>query len=254
MGDELDYSGGSEGTGDQGNPAWSTFFDVIPSEFHEKVKPVLQEWDRGVQDRFQKVHSDYEPWKPFIENKVDPEHAQFALNLLNRLDTNPAEVHKAIAEYYKLDAPVNPGTGSGQGQAEPSEEADPYDARFKTLEEHNRVMAQILLSQREAEEAQRADQMLDKQLSDLRKTHGEFDERYVLALMQTGSTAEDAVKGYLDFRDREVGRRVPKPLIMGGASGGSLNQGIDPRKLDDKQTKNLVVQMLEAAASERRGR
>jgi hypothetical protein len=254
VGDEPDYSGGSEGTEDQGNPAWSTFLEVIPEEFHEKVKPVLRNWDSGVQERFQKVHQEYEPWKPFVEGKVDPEHAQFALNLLNRLDTNPAEVRDAINEYYKLNAPVTPGPNSGQGQAEPPEEVDPYDTRFKTLEENNRVMAQILLSQREAEEATRADQELDSQLSSLRKTHGDFDERYVLALMQTGSSAEDAVKGYMDFRDREVGRRVPKPLIMGGASGGSLNQGIDPRKLDDKGTKDLVVQMLEAAASERRGR
>jgi hypothetical protein len=251
MSDGPGYSGENDGTGDQGNPAWSTFFDVIPEEFHEKVKPVLQDWDKGVQDRFQKVHSEYEPWKPFVEGKVDPEHAQFALNLLNQLDSDPAQVYKAIGEYYKLNGET-PGTTPGQGQIEPPGEVDPYDTRFKTLEENNRVMAQILLAQKEAEEAQKADQVLDKQLTELRKSHGDFDERYVLALMQTGSSAEDAVKGYMDFRDREVGRRVPKPLIMGGASGGSLNQGIDPRKLDDKQTKNLVVQMLEAAASERR--
>src|SRR5213592_3195837 len=82
---------GQQGSDNQGglNPAWTDLLNELPQELHSKVTPVLQTWDKGVQDRFNKVHSEYEPWKTITKSGVDPETAQFALNLLNSVNNQP---------------------------------------------------------------------------------------------------------------------------------------------------------------------
>lgn len=245
--DASEQQGSSITNGSNGNPAWNEFLEAVPQEFHNKVTPVLEKWDKGVQERFQKVHSEYEPWKPILKTGVDPETTQFALNLLNTLNDNPELVHKAIGDYYKLGdkAPVE------QGQVEPVDQDDPYKAKFEQLEQQANTMAQILLKQREEQVNAQADAELDQELAKLRKTYGEFDEEYILAKMTNGHSAEDAVKSYYQAVERMAKSKMPRPLIMGGG-GGVPGQNVDPRKLSDSGTKNLVVEMLKAAADQNR--
>lgn len=259
-----DYSTGSgteEGSGSigGGNPAWNEMLEAIPNELHSKVTPYLEKWDRGVQERFQKVQSDYEPWKEFISADVQPDTARFALNLLNSLNENPQMVYNAIGEYYKF---VNPGStqsvnqalnqgSSDQGHSEPSQEIDPYAGRLSEIERQNQIMAQVLVKQSEAREAAEADAKLDQELNDLRVKYGNYDERYVLAMMQNGMSGKDAVEHYFNWRESEMKQYRPKPLIMGG--GGLVpGQNVDVRKMGPGQTKDLVVQMLQAAAEQNR--
>src|SRR6187399_3584926 len=125
---ETGYDGGqAQGTGN--NPAWNKFLEVVPQDLHEKVTPLLQKWDSGVQDRFNKVHSEYEPWKGLKESGVDPELAQFGVNLVSALQNDPQMVFKALQEHYGFNTPTPPADNSGQGQSEPSPE-DQYNSRF----------------------------------------------------------------------------------------------------------------------------
>lgn len=251
----VDNSGYSGGEGQQdggGNPNWQEFLEPLPAEYHDKVRPVLEKWDKGVQDRFSTVHQQYEPWKQFIDAGVDPDTTQFALNLLNSINENPQQVWQAIGEYYKLDSPA--GSTSGQGQQEPPVEEDPYNSRFSELERQNQIMAAHLVRQREAELEAQASQQLDTELSSLRtkyKAQGEFSEPFVLAHMQNGYSSEDAVRAYYEFRDAELSKHGQKPLIMGSGGGVPQFSNTDVRKLDNAGTKNLVVQMLQRAAAER---
>jgi hypothetical protein len=249
--DSSVYTGDSGQQGTGGNPAWQEFLEPIPQELHEKVRPVLEKWDKGVQDKFNTVHQQYEPWKPIIDAGVDPDTANFALNLLNSINENPEQVWKAIGEYYKLSPQ---GTTSGQGQQELQVEEDPYDPRISTLERQNQIMAAHLVKQQEDRLAAQAEAQLDQELSSLRtkyKAQGDFSEQFVLAYMQNGFNSEDAVKAYYEFRDAERAKFGQKPLIMGSGGGVPQFNNTDVRKLDESQTKNLVVQMLQRAAAER---
>lgn len=250
------YSGsGSEqqGTDAGGNPAWQDLLKEVPQELHPQLTPILEKWDKGVNDRFQKVHSDYEPWKPVIDRGVDPETTNFALNLLNSINTNPEMVYNALREYYKFgETPQQTGQQgnqqSGQGQQEPSV-VDPYQEKYATLERQNEIIAQVLYEQQQSAREAQADTQLDNELSGLKTKYGDYNERYVLAMMQNGMGAEDAVKNYFEWRESEVGKHVPKPLIMGG--GGYVpGQNVNVTKMSNSATKDYVVQMLKAAAQQ----
>ena len=239
---------GNEGQ-QQGNPAWGEFLSVVPQELHEKVTPILQKWDQGVQQRFEKVQSEYKPWKQFIDAGVDAETATFALNLFNRLQEDPKYVWESLGQHYKFNQAAAQQSGQGQGSNEVQEE-DPYHPRIAELERQQQLLTQAVLKEREAAMERQAEAQLDAELASAKQKFGSFNERYVLGLLQTGMSVDEAVQNYRDTIEQEVRSYRPKPLIMGG--GGSIpGNGIDPSKLDDAGRRNLVVQMLKAHASER---
>jgi hypothetical protein len=247
--------GGPQGEGGQGNPAWQPFLEAVPQELHQKITPLLQDWDKGVNDRFQKVHSEYEPWKPIIGAAGDPQTAQFALNLLDAMYNNPQAIYDALKSKYNFDgseaneSQQNQGNGNGQGQGGPTQE--PWESRYNQLQQQNAQIAEYLLNQKQAELAAQQDHALEQELSAAKAKHGEFDERYVLALMQSGASAEQAVQQFHQFREETAKNYTPKPLIMGG--GGSYPGGnFNPAKASDGQVSDLVVQMLQANAAERK--
>lgn len=253
--DDDDITGGYTGEGvgqqgnDAGNPAWAEVLAEIPQEYHEKLTPHLQKWDQGVNARFEKVQSDFKPWKQFAEAGIDPQTAQFAINVLNSLEENPRAVYDSIGSYYKDDERFK---DLGQGLQEPKIDQEnteePWKKEINELRQQNEILARNLLSQQEAKQKEAADKWLDSTMSDLRKKYGDFDEQYVLALMLQLKTEPDkAVQIWQQKRDEMVKQYKPRPLFM-GANGGMPGQSpTDVRKLDDKGTRNLVVQMLEAA-------
>lgn len=232
------------------NPSWQEYLNEIPQELHDKVTPAFEKWDRGVQERFTKVQQQYEPWKPIIDAGIDPDTASFSVRLLNAINEDPRMVYEALGNYYKLS-----GSPSSQGQEEPpAVEEDPYANRFSELERQNQIMAAHLVRNRENELAAQAEAQLDKELTDMRqkyKAQGDFDERYVLALMQSGMSTEDAVKDYFIHRDQLLQQYGTKPLIMGTGGGVPQFNNTDVRKLSNGDTKNLVAQMLAQAAAEK---
>lgn len=252
--DEDGGQGYDTGTGEQsqGNPAWNEFLQVVPQELHPQVTPLLEKWDKGVNERFQKVHSDYEPWQPIIKSGVDPQSVQVGLNLMNALESDPYTVYSALQEFYGKSDPrftgaVN-GTKPEQGQAEPTDN-DPYQRDIAQLKQQQQVLAQHAISIREKEIAAQQDAVLEQELSAARSKYGEYDERYVLALMQNGMSADDAVQSFQKFVTNEAKKYTPKPLIMGTGSG-IPNQSLDVRKMDDAGRRSIALQMLKAAAQD----
>lgn len=253
---------GQQGTGQ--NPAWNEFLEVVPQEFHDKVTPLLSKWDQGVNERFNKVHSEYEPWKPIIQASGDPDTAQFALNLLDAMQNNPEVIYNALKDRYKFDESAPPqqqsynqpgynqqGSNTGQGQNEPNIQDDPYASRFAALEQQNRTMSEILIANRQSELAKQEDFALDQELNSAKQKYGDYDERYVLAMMQNGMPVDSAVRQFQEFRDNVAKQYVPRPFIMGGG-GGAPGANFNPAKMSDKQVNELVAQQLSAAAAERR--
>lgn len=253
--DDDGSQGYDAGTGEQsqGNPAWNEFLQVVPQELHPQVTPLLEKWDKGVNERFQKVQSEYEPWQPILKSGIDPQTAQFGLNLINAIENDPYTVYSALQEHYGKTDPrfsgsngTANGTKSEQGQVE-SPDNDPYQGKIAQLERNAQIMAQHLVQQREAELAAQQDKVLEKDLSAAREKYGNFDEEYVLGLMVgQGMDADKAVQRFHQFVVNEAKKYAPKPLIMGTGSG-IPNQGIDVKKLDEAGRRNIALQMLKAA-------
>jgi len=246
--EQQGISGQQESQGQGGNPAWQEFLDVVPQELHHQVTPLLEKWDKGVQDRFQKVHSTYEPWKPLVDAGVDPEHASFGVQFLDYLQENPQDAYNMIGEYYGISAKQAQELVEQGQDGEPNEE-DPYDSRFTEIERQNKIMAEVLLDNQNRESEMQAEAELDTEFNQLYQKYGRFDEsteNIILGLMSSGMSSEDAAQTYFSNLERAAGARTPKPLIM-GSGGGAPGQGVDVKKLDEKGTKNLIVQYLQAA-------
>jgi hypothetical protein len=142
-----------------------------------------------------------------------------------------------------------------EGQETEEEEENPLSNLppeiLEKLNQHDgllQAVSQIVLNDAQAKQDANADNALNKELEDLKTAHGEYDEDYVLAKMQLGMSGEDAVKSYQAL----VQRITPQPFaptLLGSSGGNGIpSNAIDPTKLSNKETRNLVAKMAEAAA------
>jgi hypothetical protein len=239
------------------NPAWNDALGVIPSQLHSQVVPHFQKWDKNYQDSIQKVHSQYEPWKPIIDNGYTPEDVNFGISLIQALTNNPQELAAALNEW--IEAENSSGAGieqQGQNESTPQFPQNPeFDiSQHPVIQQQDqalRAMAEILLSQRQAEQAAAADQELANEFETLRekfKDRGEFDEEFVLgvAMNDPNMDLNAAVEKYFEIQDKMLQQqRRPGPPVLG--SGGAIPSGGIPRNLEDKDRRALVAQMLAQA-------
>src|SRR5690242_8038326 len=63
---------------DGDNPKWEPFLKDIPTAFHDKFKTQLRTWDQQVQQSYQDKAKEWEPFKEFRDNKVDPAYLKSA--------------------------------------------------------------------------------------------------------------------------------------------------------------------------------
>lgn len=235
-----------------GHPGWDELLGVIPAQLHTQVLPHLQKWDHGVQSRFQQVHSQYEPYKQFIDNKVDVEDLQQGYGILQALKEDPESVYRALQDAYKFGTP-DPGVNGGQGEAGGAELEDtsipPHIAQeLDALRTQVQQMAQILVTKGEQDAEAEEYAKLESELAAAKKEHGEFDERFVLALMQNGATLPEAVSEYSKFVDgvRAQHNRPAVPRIISPGSAIPQSGGIDPTKLNPRETRDLMAKYLAA--------
>ncbi len=238
------------------NPAWNDALSVIPSQLHSQVIPHFQKWDQNFNSQIQKVHSQYEPYKPFLEAGYQPDDISFGVNLAQAIAQNPQQVAQALNEWIQAEY----GEEEQQGQNESTPQFDPntpdFDITqhpaFQQQDQALRAMAEILLEQREQEQQAQADSELEQEIAELQeknKERGEFDLEFVLgvAMNDPEMDLEKAVEKFYERRDAMLQQvRKPGPPVLG--SGGTIpSGGVDPRKLDDKSRRALVAQMLQQA-------
>lgn len=85
-----------------GNPAWNELLSAVPQEFHPHLQKGFGEWDKGVQQRFQKVQQQYAPYKELADLKVDPTEINEAMQFRHLLQTSPKEVFDWLQEQHKF--------------------------------------------------------------------------------------------------------------------------------------------------------
>lgn len=242
-----------------GNPNWQPFLDVLPSSLHTTVTPVLQQWDQGVQQRFQEINEQYAPYeayKPFIENQVDPQAMEYAMGIFQQLNENPRAIYDALQQAYSEEWGLNQqsqGDPNGYDQTPSYGEEGYNDPRVSQLEEGFKQLASVIISEREQQsqviQFQQEDQQLDTILTGLRGQHGDFNEQIVLGLMLSGMDPVSAVTQYKsDIQAQvEAARRPAAPGIISQGGVAAPAQQNEVRKLDGKNTRAMVAQILEQA-------
>lgn len=250
-GSEPLYDGSESTTGgegqqgnDQGNPAWGEFLAVVPQELHHQITPMLKKWDDGVNERFNKVHSDYAAFKPFKESGVDPAVLQQGYQIHQALQTDPKRVFEALVGAYP-DLLEGIQQQSGQGQQEPTAD-DLLQKRLDAMDQQQRQIAEVMIAQHRAEEVSRADAQLDREFNEMRNKYGVFDDEWVLSKLERNPnmSVEAAVQSYRQFEDSIKAKYAPKPLFIGGGSSGLPGSAPDVTKLSNAETNNYVAEIL----------
>lgn len=245
----------------QGHPAWQSILDKLPEDLHNLVLPELQNWDKGVQQKLQEVRSQYEPYKPLIDDEVDLEDVQQAMYLMDQFRDNPQSVIDEAIKHFGLKyAPVTEEEEDPDMTGFGTEEFDiTKHPAFKALQEGYSKLETEFTTKKQREEAETAQQQLERELNELQTAHeadGPFDKLYVTALMSNGVDAEVAVKQYYDTVNQAAARiagKSPKetpPVIMGGdgnTGSGVPTEEVNMGTLKDSQVNDIVMQMLKAA-------
>lgn len=251
----IDSSQGSDSE-DQGtggiNPAWNPLLESLPAGLHSQITPHLTKWDQNFQNKIQEVHSQYEPYKPFLENQVQPDQINYALSILQAIEESPQDVMNALKAYIgEEDDTEQQGQleDSGNGPEQPEWLNHP---EYKRMEDMVNTMAQLLVQQRESEANSQIDSELDAEFTAAQEKHGDFDEEWVLTKMYNNPdlSVEQAVEAYKEFEQGILAKnRKPGPPVL-GAGGSVPNPDYSPGKLDSKDRKGLVAQMLAQAAQQ----
>ena len=235
------------------NPAWNDLLGVVPSQLHSQVTPHLQKWDQNFQSKIQEVHSQYEPWKPFLDNGVTPEDVEYSLGLLNAVSENPGEVIKALQEMVGADE----GNAGQQGQNGSTPQAPEFDQndpilshpKVQEMQQAMENMAQILLSQQEQEQQSAADSELEQDLSSLKEKYGDFDEELVLALAMKNENFDfKALEGAVQsIQEKMKPPTSTPPPVLGG--GGAVPPGAPDtsKAMSESDRKQLVANILAQA-------
>lgn len=234
------------------NPAWSGLLEKVPSQLHSQVTPYLEEWDKNYQRDVQKVHSQYEPLKPYLDRK--PEEIDYALQLMQAIETDPAHVAKALAEYAGISLAEAKEVVAEQGQQ--NNETDDElmsNPRFKEMYDMTQAMAQLLVQQQKTAQEEQMDKELDNELKTLKDEHGEFDVDWVLtkALANPDVPLETHVKAFHEFEKSvlEKNARKPGPKVLKPGGSAPDNQ-TDVSKLSPSDRRALIAQQLQQVANQ----
>lgn len=238
--DDLGNDDGGDDWGGNFNPKWETVLSQIPPELHAKVAPELAKWDRGVQQQFQK----YAPWKDVLSSGMDPNAAQQAIALARSMQEDPRGVYDAMAKHYNFEQ----AQAALQDAKDDLEEANPWEAGYKELQQRVDLLGRALLSNYEKEQetvkAQQQDAELDKALKAAAQKFGPaWNEQKALQIIKGFDTVEEAYDFYL--HGGQSSQQRPAPRVMGTGSTFPQFGNKRPADLDDSERVKLITQMIE---------
>lgn len=248
--------GGGQAQGTGYNPNFQPLLNDVPQDLHDKILPHLQQWDKGVNERFEQLQSTYAPWKGILNSGATPDMLQNGLNILNLLERDPESLFKALKDNYQFDQQQQQ-VQAGQGQSSPPQQAptepDPYsqyDARFQQVDQNFQTLAQHVLDMRHAEENAAMDAAIASEFATAHKKLGAFDDNWVRAycIADPNLSIEQAAQNYQSWHRSELAKHGARPLISGSSgSGGVPGNTVDVTKLSGQQTRGLVADMIRAA-------
>lgn len=222
---------------------WNEFVSAIPEDRRAELGPKLKERVSSYESLKQ--------WEDLQKSGITPDFADTALRVYSALENNPRDVYEAIGKSLGI------STQQAKEVVEEIQDADPNeDPRIARMQQQLDTMSQIMLGQRdmsmrEKQQAE-ADAALEKELDSVKSKYGSDpnfnEEEIVMRMLHMNMSAEEAYQNYAG-RVTEIQKRRAAPFVMG--SGGHVpSSSIDVTKLNNKDTKNLVAQMLTHANNE----
>jgi hypothetical protein len=220
---------------------WNDIVNAIPEDKRAEVAPLLK----------QRIDA-YEPlkaWEKFSKDGITPELADTAFKVYKTIEDNPRDVYEVLGKHLGITP------AQAEKLTEELEEDDSGNPEIEALKQQVETLSAITLAERrktqQEQMAAEADAKLNEEVETVRKKYGNDipEDQILMRMLHKDMTAEQAAQEYIQWADQVRSRR-PSPLIMGGA-GSVPGKKLDPTKLNNKETKTVVAQMLEHAKAER---
>lgn len=245
---------------------YADYLEQVPETVRPLVEPTFQEWDKNVTQRFQELHSQWEPWKE-VADQYQPEDVIGALQMALVLDQEPERFLEAFkASYPELVEKMLEGQGGNQqqpttqtGSEQGLGDLDPSDPVAKALLQMQEQLQQLtgnFTEKQQLEEQEASQKYLDSVLKQLHDDHGDFDDTFILSQMAfANKTPEQAFQAWTDLQAKyltpgqQQQTQTPAPPVIPSGGGVPTTQP-QVEDLDSAKTKNLVAGLLEAAARE----
>lgn len=220
--------------------SWNDVVSAFPEDKRSELGSQLKERISG--------YESLKPWESFTKSGYTPETVQQAVDVFDIINNRPREAYETIGRALGI-TPQQAQKVVEEIEEEENEEG-PNSSEIEQLRRQVQILSEIQLAQRQqettAQQQAQQDRELEAELNALKKQYGDFPEQEILMRMShMNLSAEDAFKNYTEFADSIRARR-PAPTLLGG-SGSIPNRRIEPQKLDAKDTRSLVAQMMEAA-------
>lgn len=250
----------SSSSGD--NPAWGELLGALPTSLHPVVKPHLSKWDQSVQQRFQTVQSQYEPFKQFIDNGTSPQDLANGLQIMQMLASDPRGFYDRMTSHYGEEWGLNADQGQSGDEWDDeldNEDDNPYaqqlaEAReqIEAMRGNQDTMAQYLASQVEAEANAKADQEVEQEFKAVTEKYGELTQNHVNAIVSmalqnnmTVPQAADAVFALIGQTGQQQQQRPAAPRVVPTNGGSPSPTPINPGKLNGQDRRALVASIIE---------
>lgn len=274
------------------NPKWNGLLSKIPAEYHNQIIPDLQEWDKGVQERFNEIRSEYselEKFKPLVENNVEFDYVAQAVNLADALQRDAVGTIKEINKAWELGfVDKDEAAQLTQSAGNSTDNDDLFDddilkhPQVKAMQDALQQLQTTVESdreraQREQEEAQQLAQF-ESELDALEKKYTQpedgsdpqpFHRLFVTTLMANGLDGDEAVKQYhqvlagtvntdtdTDTQTNTPGSSDTPPVVMGNsgtAGSGSADGSVNFGALSTSEFNDTVEQLLEQSLKNNQG-
>jgi hypothetical protein len=273
-GQQPNTTGQAPDGNNQGHPAWQEILDALPESLHPLITPKLQEWDKGVNDKINQVRTQYDPYKTFVEEKIDPALLQQAVQLIAAIDEDPEAVAKELIESFELDYVLKSAAQQQVVQQQQQQTSDDDDifgnnvpdvTKLPQFVELQNALTEVqgkLNKQEETSQQEEARKAHETALEALKKDpvtgqDREFDPMFVTALMSQGASGEAAVQQYQSIVNQAAAQIAgtsqqqvtqQPPVVMGGdgttGSGipeGGVNMGSMKRNDVNQMVANLIA-------------
>lgn len=235
---------------------YAPYLEKFPESLHSIARDVFKEWDGNVTKRIQSVHSEYEPYKPIVE-QYEADAVQQAIALAEAMERDPQAFYAAMAEAYGL-VPQQQGQEFVQQEEITDEyDNDPNALRLQQHEALLQTMAETMLAERQEREQAilhaEQDSIYEQTMVELEQKYGEFDVNYVDNLLAQGVDPDTAVQHWQSQVEAYAQKRLAPnnnaPIVM-GAGGGTPSIQRPVEELSSQDTRKLVEEMLRRAAEQ----
>lgn len=153
------------------NPAWETLKEKLPKEFHSQIDPILSEWDKGVQQQFQKnaeALKKYEAWNEIVDSGLTPDQLRVSHQMAQNLNNDPLTFYNNLAQVLR-DNGMLKEAAQAQAKADQVEEeienlGQVTDPRIDELARNQQKLVEGLAAERQAQLQAEADARLNQQI------------------------------------------------------------------------------------------